>query len=570
MRDMRVALILLAGLGAAINVLLLGGSIYMMLIYDSVLPSRSLPTLFSLLFLILVVYSFQAVFEILRSRVLSDISAGLTHRISPRVKQAISFMALRGTTAGGDGLAPMRDLDAIRLFLSGQGPAAFMDLPWVLFFLAVLALLHPWLGLTALGGTLVLLALTAVSARRSKEPHEIVMSLAGRRSALANETRRHVEMIRALGMEENLGRRWSRLNRELLAAQDRLTDTVAVAGGIARVFRMFLQSLVLSVGALLAIAGEASGGVIFASSILAARALAPIDQIVAHWKSFAAARSAWTRLEDVLRSVPVQSGVALRLPSPARSLGVIGLSSGPPGSQRLTVEGVDFRLDAGDALGIVGVSAAGKSSLVRTILGLWRPARGMVRLDGADLAQWDPEELGRQIGYVPQSVELMPGSVAENIARFDDPADSETVLAAARAADVHDMIVQLPQGYDTQVGQDGEQLSAGQRQRVALARALYGDPFLVVLDEPNSNLDAVGEAALDSAIKAVRKRRGIVIIVAHRWATIASMSHILVMRAGRVERFGKREDVISHMPQIAKAGIRSNLSVGRIVEGQKQ
>lgn len=567
---MRVALILLVGLGIAINILLLGGSIYMMLIYDSVLPSRSLPTLFSLLFLILVIYSFQAIFEILRSRVLSDVSAGLAHRISPRVERAMSFMALRGAAAGGDGLAPMRDLDAIRLFLSGQGPAAFMDLPWVLFFIAVLTLLHPWLGLTTLGGTLVLLALTAVSARRSKEPHETVMGLAGRRSALANETQRHVEMIRALGMEENLGRRWSRLNRELLAAQDRLTGTVAMAGGIARVFRMFLQSLVLSVGALLAIRGEASGGVIFASSILAARALAPIDQIVAHWKSFAAARSAWMRLEGMLRSVPVRPGVALRLPSPAKNFGVIGLYSGPPGSQRLTVEGVDFRLDAGDALGIVGMSAAGKSSLVRTILGLWRPARGSVRLDGADIAQWNPEELGRHIGYVPQSVELMRGSVAENIARFDDTADSKAVLAAARTADVHDMIVRLPQGYDTQVGQDGEQLSAGQRQRVALARALYGDPFLVVLDEPNSNLDAAGEAALDSAIKAVRKRRGIVIIVAHRRATMAGMSHILVMRAGRVERFGKREDVLSHMPQMAKPGITSRLSAGRIAEDQEQ
>lgn len=551
-RRMRAALVLLAGLGTVLNFLLLGGSIYMMLIYDSVLPSRSLPTLFSLLALVFIVYCFQAAFEILRSRILSDMAARLTGEFSPRVKEAVSFMALRGVPAGGDGLAPIRDLDAIRLFLSGPGPAAFMDMPWVLFFLGVLTLLHPWLGFTTLVGALALLALTAASARRSRGPNDTVIRLTGTRYSMADEARRHVEAIRALGMQQNLGRRWSALDRELVTAQDRLSDTIAVAGGIARAFRMFLQALVLSVGALLVIAGNASGGVIFASSILAARALAPIDQVVAQWKSFAAARSAWERLESVLGTVPAQSAKVLRLPPPVTGLSVEGLYAAPPNRKSFTVEGVDFSLSAGDALGIVGMSAAGKSSLVRTILGLWNPARGAIRLDGADILQWDPEELGRHFGYVPQTVELLPGSIAENIARFSNPVDSKRVLDAAKTAGVHEMIVRLPQGYDTQVGQDGQELSAGQRQRIALARALFGDPFLVVLDEPNSNLDAAGEAALDTAIQAVRKRRGIVIVVAHRRAAIATVSHVLVMRAGRMERFGKREEVLAHAPQMLK------------------
>jgi ATP-binding cassette subfamily C protein len=561
MRDGVVALIILS---CVLNVLLLGGSLYMMMVYDSVLPSQSIPTLLSLLVLILIVYLFQAGFEIIRSRVLGDMAAHLTGVISPRVQQAITHMALRGVAPkGGDSLSPLRDLDTIRQFLSSTGPTAFLDLPWMIFFLLVLAVLHPLLGLTALVGALVLIGLAYRTAKVSDAPTRTVMGISGKRLGMAEETRRHVELIRALGMEKVLNRRWNKINAEMLSAQDKLGDDTAVIGGISRVFRMFLQSLVLSVGAWLVIEGKASGGVIFAGSILAARALAPIDQVVAQWKPFAAAKAALIRLESVLEAVPSPTQTTLPLPAPSERVTFEQVFSGPPGSNRLTVQGVSFELKAGEALGIIGLSAAGKSSLIRTLAGIWQPVRGSVRLDGAELSQWDPERLGRHIGYVSQSVELLSGTVAQNIARFAEDIDSEAVLAAARSAGAHDMIVHLPNGYETQVGADGEQLSGGQRQWIALARALYGNPFLVLLDEPNSNLDAMGEAALDRAILEIRQRKGIVVVVAHRRAAIARLSHLLVMRDGRIEKFGPRDEVLGSFPQsVAQPGADAKPAVG--------
>lgn len=559
MRDGVIALIVVS---CVLNVLLLGGSMYMLLIYDSVLPSHSIPTLVGLLILILVVYLFQAGFEIIRSRVLSDMAGHLTKVISPRVQQAITHMALRGAVPqGGDGLSPMRDLDTIRGFLASTGPTAFLDLPWMVFFLLVLAFLHPLLGLTGLVGALVMLALAYRSSKVAHAPTRTVMELSGRRLGMADETRRHVELIRVLGMEKVLNHRWNRLNTELTTAQDRLSDDTAMIGGISRVFRMFLQSLVLTVGALLVIDGKASGGVIFAGAFIAARALAPIDQVVAQWQPFAAAKAALARLESVLDTIPPARRTWLPLPAPKERLTLDGVFSGPPGTNRLTVQGVSFELKAGEALGVIGPSAAGKSSLVRTLAGIWLPVRGSVRLDGAELSQWDPERLGQHIGYVSQSVELLSGTVAQNIARFTDPVDSGAVLEAAHAAGAHDMIVHLANGYETQVGAEGEQLSGGQRQWIALARALYGNPFLVILDEPNSNLDAMGEAGLDRAILEVRARKGIVIVVAHRRAGIARLSHLLVMRDGRVERFGPRDEVLSSFPQSVSPAAADNQSV---------
>lgn len=566
MRDGVIALIILS---CVLNVLLLGGSLYMMMVYDSVLPSQSIPTLLSLLVLILIVYLFQAGFEIIRSRVLADMAGHLTGVISPRVQQAITHMALRGVAPkGGDSLSPLRDLDTIRGFLGGTGPTAFLDLPWMIFFLLVLTFLHPLLGLTALIGALVLLGLAYRTAKASEGPTRAVMGVSGKRLGMAEETRRHVELIRALGMEKVLNRRWNKINAEMLAAQDKLGDDTAVIGGISRVFRMFLQSLVLSVGAWLVIEGKASGGVIFAGSILAARALAPIDQVVAQWKPFAAARAALVRLESVLETVPPLRESTLPLPAPRERVTLEQVYSGPPGSNRLTVQGVSFELKAGEALGVIGLSAAGKSSLIRTLAGIWQPVRGSVRLDGAELSQWDSERLGQHIGYVSQSVELLSGTVAQNIARFAENIDSEAVLAASRAAGAHDMIVHLPNGYETQVGADGEQLSGGQRQWIALARALYGNPFLVLLDEPNSNLDAMGEAALDRAILEIRQRKGIVVVVAHRRAAIARLSHLLVMRDGRVEKFGPRDEVLGSFPQsVAQPGGDAAPAVGNQAPG---
>ena len=546
---MRSGIATLAILSAVLNVLLLGGSLYMMLIYDSVLPSESIPTLVGLLLMVLFVYLFQAAFEIFRSRILADMAAALTDRLSPSVQHAIGYMARRGVSPqGGDELAPMRDFDTIRHFLAGPGPSAFMDLPWVLFFLGVLTFLHPWLGFTALVGAILMLGITWLSSRVSAVPTAIVSDVSGRRNAMAEQVRSHAAVVHALGMADRINNRWTMLNRELVAAQDRLTDSTAVLGGGGRVFRMFLQSLVLTVGALLVIEGEASAGVIFAASILSARALAPIDTVIGQWKVFAAAQRSYVRLGATLHLISPPPQRALRLEPPRQSLVVENLVVVPPGAQQPVIQGVSFRLQAGDSLGVVGVSAAGKTTLLRALVGIWPSARGSVRLDGAYLAQWDPAELGRHLGYLPQGVELLPGTIAENIGRFEEPLDSQAVIAAARATGIHEMIVQLPNGYETLLDSEAMQLSAGQRQRVALARALYRDPFLVVLDEPNSNLDAAGEEALESALAAVRQRRGIAIVVAHRRSAVAQASHILMLRDGRVEKFGPRDEILGSFP----------------------
>lgn len=548
-RRYRRAFWVVAGLSLVLNVLLLAGSLYLMLVYDSVLPSHSIPTLFGLLAMLVAVYLFQSFFDLMRNRILTDVGADIDRQLSPRVQQAIGEAARRGGQSHGDGLTAVRDLDAVRFFLGGQGPGTLIDMPLGALFLIVLFLLHPWLGVTALVGALVLVGLTILTDRATAKPTAEVGQIASRRNALAETNLRHVETLSALGMAARMRARWQDVNARYIGAQTKLSHDVGRLSGISRVFRMFLQSAILTVGALLVIDGEASAGVIFASSIISGRALAPIDQAIANWRNFAAARSGWRRLKVLLARVPAQREVQVDLPRPQEMLAVEQIALAPPGSQRLTVQGVEFRLEKGQALGVIGPSAAGKSSLARAIVGAWAPARGTVRLDGADLSQWDPDVLGASIGYLPQTVELLDGTIAQNIARFEPDAPSQAVIAAAQAAGVHDMIVALPGGYDMPVGVDGGQLSAGQRQRIGLARALYRDPFLVVLDEPNSNLDVAGEEALTRAIAGVRSRGGIAIVIAHRPASLAPVSHALFMRDGRMEAFGPRDEVLGKVLQ---------------------
>ena len=543
----KTAFTAVAGLSALLNVLLLGGSMYLMLIYDSVLPSQSMPTLFGLFGMVLAVYIFQGIFDTMRSRILSDVGSALDRRLASRVQQAMAELAIRGNKTVGDGLTPMRDLDSIRSFLASSGPAALIDLPWIVFFIAVLGLLHYWLAITALVGALIMLGLTLLTDRITRKQVRRATQVSAYRNGMAETNVRHVELSTALGMRQRLHDRWEGINQQYLTANAELSRDVGLFGGISKVFRLFLQSAILTVGALLVIDGEASGGVIFAASILSGRALAPVDQAIANWRAFSAARMGWTRLSELLGQVPPVAEAGVALPAPSSRLEVSQLFVGPPGTQRITASAVDFRLEAGEALGIIGPSAAGKTSLARALLGLWQPARGTIRLDGATLDQWVPEQRGSFLGYLPQTVELLEGTVAENIARFDPEATSEAVVAAAQAAGVHDLIVKLPQGYETQVGADGKELSAGQRQRIGLARALYGDPFLVLLDEPNSNLDAPGEAALDRAIVHIRERKGIVIVIAHRPSVLAHVSHVLFMRDGRAEQFGLRDEVLSRI-----------------------
>ena len=560
----RASIATVALLSAALNVLLLGGSIYMMLVYDSVLPSHSLPTLFGLLAMIVVVFLFQGVFDTLRSRILSNVATDLDSDLAPRVQAAIGEATLRGGGAAVNGPALLRDLDQVRAFLAGPGPSALIDLPWIGFFLAILFLLHVWLGVTALVGAIILIALTVIADRRMGAPTVLLTRVSAVRQKAVDQLYRHIETLSVLGMRGRMTTRWLSAHRNFSATGDRLARSTAILGNTSKVFRMFLQSAILTVGALLVIDGKASGGVIFASSILSGRALAPVDTAIANYRGFLSAKLGWRRVEELLARAGRLRAPAIVMPRPHARLTVEDVAVAPPGSQRLAVGHANFAVEAGDTLGIIGMSAAGKTSLGRALVGAWRPTRGAVRLDGATLDQWSEEERGLFIGYLPQTIELLEGSIADNISRFDGRGDSEAVIACARMAGVHDMIVALPGGYDSPVGEEGAYLSAGQRQRVALARALYRDPFLVVLDEPNSNLDSAGEAALEQAIVSVRDRGGIAIVITHRASALARMNKLCVMRDGRMEAFGPREEILrkgAPPPPVVPGGLTGDVRV---------
>ena len=525
-----------------INVLTLTGSLFMLQVYDRVLPSRSIPTLLGLALIVAFLYAFQGVLEVLRGRILVRIGASLDERLSRRAFDVVVRLPLKAELSG-DGLQPVRDVDQVRGFLSSTGPTALFDLPWMPLYIAICFIFHPLLGASALGGGLILIALTILADWRTRGHTAQVAALTSARNNLAEAGRRNAEVLAAMGMGERLGAAWMKANAELRTSHQQAADVSGGLSAISRVSRMVLQSFVLGVGAYLVIRQEATGGIIIASSILVARALAPVELAISNWRGFQSARQSWRRLSAILRHLPVQEQ-PMELPKPTESLVVNGISVCPPGGRRIVVQDVSFTLKAGSGLGVIGPSASGKSSLVRALVGVWTPLRGNIRLDGATLDQWAPEKLGRHVGYLPQDVELFDGTVAENIARFEPDADPQMIMAAAKAAGVHDLILRLPDGYDARTGEGGTSLSAGQRQRVALARALYGDPFLIVLDEPNSNLDTEGEAALTQAIRGARERGAIVIVVAHRSSALTPTDLILVLNEGRMQDFGPKDEVL--------------------------
>jgi PrtD family type I secretion system ABC transporter len=538
-----------------INVLMLTGSLFMLQVYDRVLPSRSVPTLVGLAVLVTALYAFQGALELIRGRVLARIGSALDERVAARAYDLIVRLPLKAR-GKGDGLQPLRDLDQIRGFLSGGGPAALFDLPWMPLYLGICFVFHPWIGLTALAGAVVLVTFTLLTEVLTRAPSKEAAAFAASRNALAEAGRRNAEVLAAMGMAGHTAALWAEANTRYGEAQRRASDVGGGFGAISRVLRMLLQSTVLGVGAYLVIHQDVTPGVIIASAILTARALAPVEQAIAHWKSFVAARQGRRRLSELLAALP-PAEEPMPLPAPRTSLSVEGVSVTPPGGTRLVVQEASFRLQSGSGLGIIGPSASGKSSLARTLVGVWPPARGKVRLDAAALEQWSAAALGRHIGYLPQDVELFDGSVAQNIARFAPDADPRRVIAAAQAAGVHEMILRLPEGYETKIGEDGQALSAGQRQRVALARALYGEPFLVVLDEPNSNLDAEGEQALTRAILEVRGRGGIAIVIAHRPSVLAGVDQVLLLNNGQVQAFGPKEEVLRKVLQPGAVPLRA-------------
>jgi PrtD family type I secretion system ABC transporter len=533
------ALAIFSGLS---NLLMLNGSFFMLQVYDRVLPGRSIPTLVALLMLATMLYVLQGGLDLVRSRISVRIGRHLDEALGLRVYDAIVRLPLK-TRGDGDGLQPLRDLDQVRSFLSSGGPTALLDLPWMPLYLGVCFLFHFWIGLTALVGGVVLVGLTALTEARTRGPAKASSRHAIARTALAGEGRRNAEVLQAMGMRRQAALRWQEANKKYLAAHERSSDVASGLGGASKIFRALLQSCVLAVGACLVINQESTAGIIIAGSILTARALAPVEVAIANWKGFVAARQAGHRLDRLLQLLPIEAE-PLELPRPTRALTIEQLYVAAPGSEKQLLSDVSFSLQSGQAVGIIGPSGAGKSTLARALVGVWPHCRGKVKLDNASLEHWSADSLGKYIGYLPQDIELFDGSIAANIARFDVKATASAVLEASKVAGAHDVILSLPDAYSTRIGEGGMALSAGQRQRIGLARAFYGSPFLVVLDEPTSNLDADGEVALTEAILNVRRRGGIVVVVAHRPKALEGVDHVLVVGEGRMQSFGPKDTVL--------------------------
>ncbi len=528
-----------------INVLMLTGAFFMLQVYDRVLTSGSVPTLVALALLAAFLFMMMGVLDLIRGRMLVRIGASLDEDLGGRAFDTLVKIPLK-TGNKGEGLQPLRDLDAIRSFLSGPGPTAFFDMPWMPVYLAIIFAFHTLLGVTAIIGALVLVTMTIATHFLTRKPTADATQYAQSRNGLAEAGRRNAEAVAAMGMAGRLGQQWRSANQSYMSHQRKVTDVTTGFGAISRALRMLLQSTMLGMGAYLVINQQATPGIIIAGSILVGRALAPIDLAIAQWRGFTSARQSWQRLNKMLDKMPeVEEPMAL--PAPENVLSVEGLGGVPPGEQNPVFLDVEFKLHAGHALGIIGTSASGKSSLARVLVGAWAPARGKVCLDGAALDQWSNEALGHHIGYLPQSVELFAGTVAQNIARFDPEVKSDDIIEAAKEAGTHELITNLPNGYETEIGEQGHALSAGQRQRVALARALYGKPFLVVLDEPNSNLDNEGEAALAQSIMRVRNRKGVVVLIAHRPSVLAAVDFVLIMNQGRASDIGPKDEVLGRL-----------------------
>src|SRR5882724_3570955 len=551
--ELRAAARRLAGvaiISGVINLLMLSGSLYMLQVYDRVIPGRSTATLFGLSALVLVAYAFQGYFEAARARMLSRIGTLFDVGLQEPIHRALATLPLKGAKAA-TAQQPLRDLDQIRGFLSGMGPTAFLDMPWIPIFLIALFVFHPMIGLVAVAGAAAIVAMTLATERGTKESARAANESSAERQVLADATRQNAEVLRALGMTSRFTALWAEANERYLQQNSGVSDTYANLGAVAKVLRYVLQSATLGIGAYLVIIEQASGGIMIASSIMMGRALAPVEVALANWKQLVAARAAIDRLRNTLRMTAQAPVPAVALPRPQQSLIVEDLTVTVPGSDRIVVANVSFRLTAGNGMALLGASAAGKSSLVRALAGIWPAAKGVIRLDGAALDNWEADALGRHIGYLPQDVALFDGTVAENIARFDPQAASNTILAAARLAGAHEMILRLPNGYATRIGERGAGLSAGQRQRVGLARAVHGNPFLIVLDEPNANLDRDGELALVRAIEALRRDGCIVITVSHRPDAIAALNIAMVLYEGRMIAFGPREEIFARVAQAA-------------------
>ncbi|WP_456660831.1 type I secretion system permease/ATPase [Bradyrhizobium sp. JR3.5] len=526
----------------AINLLYLAGPLYMLQVYDRVISSASEITLLMLTLALLLAFMALAGLDAVRARVLTRTSIRLDRKIAPRVMTAIIDHSAR---LGGARSQLLRDFDTFRQFITGSGIHAVFDLPWAPIYIAVIFALHPFLGAFALGSSIILVLMAFLSEWIVKPPLSESGEAANRNYSFTEMSLRNTEVVRAMGMTAGLLNRWSRDRDRMLERQVAASDRAATMQSMIRFLRLSMQSLILGLGAYLVIERLTTVGAMFAASILLGRALQPVEQIVGSWRSLVSARGAFLRVRELLAANPPhQSG--LTLPRPEGRLSVETLSYAAPGTSKPILRGVTFQIESGEVLGIIGPSGAGKSTLARQIVGVQAPSAGAVRLDGSDVSTWIRSSLGQHLGYLPQDIELFADSVAANICRFDRKEDRE-IISAAQMAGVHEMILRLPEGYDTQVGEGGAILSGGIRQRIALARAVYGNPSLVVLDEPSSNLDSEGDAALAECVMELKKRGTTVVIISHRPATIGVVDKVLVLREGVAEMFGPRHEILSRL-----------------------
>ncbi len=530
-----------------INLLLLGPSIYMLQTYDRVLASRNEVTLWMLTLMVLLIFALIAGLEWVRSRLLVRAGIQMEDALNNRVFTAAFEANLR--RAGRNPSQALTDLTNLRQFITGQGLFAFFDAPWGPIYLAVIFFLHPLLGWFSVFGALILVGLTLATEAATRKPLAEANMVAIRANQNAENNLANAEAIEAMGMLPDLRRRWQAMHRTHLALQALASDRAGLISALTKFVRLSQQSLVLGFGAYLVIRGEMTPGGMIAASILMGRALAPVEQLIANWRGFVSTRGAYARLGDLLHNFPSRP-VSMPLPPPRGEVAVENLVAVPPGAAAPVLRGIGFAMSPGEVVVVVGPSASGKSTLARMLVGLWPPAAGKVRLDGADVHHWNKEELGPWIGYLPQDIELFEGTVAENIARFGEP-DPEKVIAAAQKAGVHDMILRFPMGYDAPIGPGGGVLSGGQRQRVALARALYGDPSLVILDEPNSNLDEAGEAALVQAVRALKAAGKTVLIITHRMNIIGIADRMMLLGEGVVQLYGPAREVLAKLASAA-------------------
>ena len=551
---------------AIINLMLLVPSLYMLQVYDRVLASRNETTLLMLTLMVLGAFLFMSALEFVRSFVLIRVGAQLDMKLNKRIYTAAFEQNLK--KAGGNAGQALQDLTTIRQFLTGNGLFAFFDAPWFPVYLAVIFMFSTSLGVFALCGTIVLIVLAYVNEAVSKKPMLEASNMSIAAGNLATNNLRNAEVIEAMGMLPNLMARWFKLHGRFLQLQADASEKAGIIAAVTKFVRVSMQSLILGYGALLVLDGKMTGGMMIVASVLMGRALSPVEQLIGVWRTWSGTRSAYKRLNELLTANPPRR-TGMSLPKPLGQLSVEGVTAAPPGSALAVIKNLNFSIVPGDVLGIIGPSGAGKSTLARLLVGVWPSAMGKVRLDGADVYQWNKDELGPHIGYLPQDIELFAGTVSENIARFGE-VDPEKVVLAAKRSGVHEMILQFPLGYDTPLGDGGAGLSGGQKQRIGLARAMYDDPSLLVLDEPNSNLDEVGEQALVDAIVDFRNRGKTLVLITHRSSAIGVTNKLLLLRGGIAEMFGPTAKVLTDLTTAAQQAQASKPGTAIAVPGTKK